>query len=229
MPVQLNMRRAALAGVTLALLSALPSCSQQDGQDKEDLVFGQKVQGKVSYNGKPVPFGYVLFFHPTKSPDPKSGAMTPVAVGQIQDGRYQADVPTGPMIVCVATDPDVDPMKLLQPALPVGGDARGRPEGGKPGAEGDPGAAPPPPPGGGAPPLPGGGGAPPPPPGGKGGPPPMPGKMFNPAVEKLSAADKAMLREIHSKYGAVGASRIACFIREGEQTFDIILPWQDKK
>jgi hypothetical protein len=44
-------------------------------------------------------------------------------------------------------------------------------------------------------------------------------------VEKLSADQKKMLKEIHAKYGVMGKSPLGFAVRDedGEQTFDIKL------
>jgi hypothetical protein len=42
-------------------------------------------------------------------------------------------------------------------------------------------------------------------------------------VDRLSADEKKMLKEIHAKYGIVGKSPLGYPVREGEQTFDIKL------
>lgn len=208
----------------------------REASDEKEMVFGQKVRGKVTYNGAPVPYGYVLFFHPEQSAQKKSGEFAAAGFGEIRNGVYEADVPTGPMMVCVATDPDVDQFTLLKPAMagPGGRDLvlPGQtpdipPDGGQPPAQpGAPPDGPPLPPGAppgvgpGPPPLPPG--APPLP-----GAPPGAGPGINPLTHKLTAEQKTMLREIHRKYGSVGVSPIGYFVREGEQTFDINLPHQE--
>jgi hypothetical protein len=67
-----------------------------------------KVSGKVTHKGKPVPYGYVLFYG-QKGVD-QSGQTAPPAVGVIDSsGQYEVEHPViGPVFVCVATDPDAD-------------------------------------------------------------------------------------------------------------------------
>lgn len=213
-------------GSGLALFVA--SCSNQ--QPQQELVFGQTVRGTVTYEGEPVPWGYVLFYSHEKSLNVKKGTFTPVAVGEIKDGKYEMlNVPAGPAIVCVATDPNTDPAALMRPAgimavappkglpgepppAPPHGPPVGLPEG--------PPVAPPAgaPPGGPPGPLPPG------PPGGlPGGFPGAPPVALNPLVEKLTPAQKDMLKAIHAKYGVFGKSSLSYEVKEGEQTFDIVL------
>src|SRR5262249_1755080 len=118
-------------------------------------------------------------------------------------------------------DPEVDVTTYLQPALPSGGSGPPMAGGGPPMAGGGPPMA------GGGPPMAGGG---PPMGGGKAGPPMGggnpgigPPKPPNPKAEKLSKATKAMLRDIHAKYGTTAKSHLPYVVRDGEQTFDIKL------
>jgi hypothetical protein len=192
--------------VVLLGLLALPACSREE--PVSELVWGQKVRGKVTYNGKPVAYGYVLFYSPDNSVEHDNGTMTPIAQAQIQGGQYEMDnVPAGPFIVCVATNPDVDPGVLTGPTRP-GGFA----------LEGDPGAAPE--------------GPEPPPLGPDGKPLPRPeeepvlgpdGQPLHAVIPNLSAEQKATLRTIHSKYGQFDTSPLVYTVTEGEQTYDILL------
>jgi hypothetical protein len=60
------------------------------------------------------------------------------------------------------------------------------------------------------------------PPGGVGVP-GLPLPPLNPLAEKLTEAQKKTLKEIHEKYGKLEKSSLTYVVREGEQTFDIIL------
>jgi hypothetical protein len=105
-------RRAGAFLLLVVFLLMLPACSKKD-----ELVFGQKVHGKVTFNNQPVPYGFVLFYAHDKSVIPKTG-IVPVAHAKIgRDGTYDIpNVPAGPMKVCVFTDPDVEPAQVLAPA-----------------------------------------------------------------------------------------------------------------
>jgi hypothetical protein len=244
--------RVALVVLMLGALATVPACFKK-GTDQQE-VTGQTVRGKVTYKGEPVPYGIVMFYDPKKGVDEKTGTLLPSGIGEIKDGYYEAvNVPAGPMMVLIATNPDVDKLTLIRPSMPgaglkgvpinsPGGPGKpggpGGPGGGPPGGPGGPGGGPPggpDGPGGGPPGGPGGpGGGPPGGPGGPGGgppggPPDLPAKMkkppINPFTENLSSAQKTMLREIHAKYGIPGLSPIAVAVKdEGEQTFDIVLP-----
>jgi hypothetical protein len=48
-------------------------------------------------------------------------------------------------------------------------------------------------------------------------------KLPNPAAEKLTDAEKEMLRAIHAKYSVVGKSPLQYVVHDGEQTFNIKL------
>lgn len=219
----------ALGAVALALLPACASRSEPESE-KPEMIFGQTVRGKVTYQGQALPYGYVLFFHPQKSMDAKTGLGAPAATAEIRNGEYEMveSAPSGPVLVLVATDPDADPTSLFKPAMPGMGAVESAGPPGMPGAPpAAPGAGPPGAPGASPPGAPGT--APPGPPTMPGPPPGAPAppnlpKMGNPVTQKLTATQKDMLREVHSKYGQLGKSPIAYFVREGEQTFDIILP-----
>jgi len=220
--------------LSVGLLAALPACSSKD---ETPIDMGHQVKGKVTYKGKPVPWGFVLFYSFHKRTDPKTGAFVPTASAMIRDGEYlMPAAPGGPVKVCVATDPDSDPSKFLLAAGPQGrrqgagppggppdkkgpggfppglkGDPKGDPKGG---LKGDPKGGPP-------------GGFPPglkEPPGGfpEGAVPKIP---VNPFVKELTDAQKTMLREIHARYGTYARSPLLHVIKEGEaeQTYDIIL------
>jgi hypothetical protein len=202
---------------------------------------GQKLAGRVTYNGKPVPYGFVLFYSPQHrgGAEGKGGQIAPTGVGAINpDGRYEiADAVVGPVIVCVATDPDVPLMSLVGPTAfgaapsgkgggatgPKGPDAKGGPAVGKgvpPGAKGPPDAK------GGPPDAKAG-------PGGKAGVPMMKdqdGKTHNPMTKDLSAEQLTMLKEIHEKYGYPRKSPIHYVVHGGEiPPFNIELPWPEQK
>ncbi|MCI0458794.1 MAG: hypothetical protein L0Z62_17685 [Gemmataceae bacterium] len=185
------------AGFLMLVLGvlALPACSSEKPEQK--LVWGQTVRGQVTHKGEPVPYGFVLFYHPEKGLDPATGKFVPVAFGEIHEGKYVLEnVPAGPMIVCVATDPDMDAGMATRPVDPGGV------------VEGPPGLP-------GAPPL-----APDTPDDPAG---PPPGKFDNPLTQNLTAAQKQTLKALHQKYGEFSRSPLAYVITEGEQTFDIDL------
>ena len=233
-------RRAALGCLFAGMLACLPACSRNDNTPApKQQAGGQTVSGKVTYKGKAVPYGYVLFYNPEQGIDPKTGMMRPAAYALISEqGLYRAEsVPVGPVLVHVAADPDVEEHKLLQPVMPGGGPSGpssgpptpfAGPPGGLPGGppEGPPGGPPMPP---GPPGPPGGPPAPPdPPPGGPGMPPPPPGPPggfsgANPRVPKLSDEQKKLLKKIHDKYGTFGKAGLGFVIREGGQDLDIPL------
>jgi hypothetical protein len=206
------------------ILLALPACSGTK-DPREELVYGQTVRGQVTYDGKPVPYGFVLFYSHDKSKDPKAGIYTPSAVGPIVEGKYEiTNAPLGHVVVCVATDPDVDLGMLTRPVAPgekgapggiagKGGFQPGMPPGGKFGMPPD---GPP-----GIPQLPGGEQGihktPKLPPGVKL---KVPGP---PQTANLSDAQRKILKEIHETFGEYGKSPLAYTVKEGEQTYDIPL------
>jgi hypothetical protein len=187
---------------------------------KEDLVYGQTVRGKVTYEGQPVPYGFVLFYSHDKSRDAKAGTFTPSAVGAIVDGAYEiANAPLGHVAVCVATDPDIDAGMLTRPMKPGEKTSAGGDKGGVPGMPGGaPGMPVGPPDGKPDMPPPGEVGLipPKPPPGLK--PPPA-----NPLTVHLSEAQRKTLKDIHARFGEFGKSPLAFEVKEGAQTFDIKL------
>jgi hypothetical protein len=209
------------------VLTSLPACAKKD--QTPELVKGQTVRGKVTYNGRPVPYGLVLFYSYEKSIDPYTGLYQPTGIGEIRaDGTYEvSDAAAGPAMVCVAADPDADLGSLTLPAAMLGldqsGAAGGRPTGaiggppiGPPGGRGGPSIRPP-----GIPPM---GPSHGPAKGPVGGPPVGPPiKPPNPLADNLSAEDKKMLKEIHAKYGIVGKSPLGYPVREGDQIYDIKL------
>lgn len=172
------------------------------------------VQGKVTFKGESVPWGFVVFFNPEIGLEAETGSLIPVGVAPIHDGRYAAQVPAGHYLLAVATAEDADPAKLMQPTSP------GAPPG-LAGPGGPPGAGPP----GGPPALP------PPPTGGPGvaGPPglpapPMPGQLPpNPVLLTLTPAQKQLLKDVHAKYGSVGKSPLFYTVKDGAQTLDLVL------
>ena len=203
-------------GVGLPLI--LSACSRQAQQE----FGGQKVYGKVTCDGQPVPYGFVLLYSHEKGRDPHTGGFVPVAQGEIQNGKYEVPhVPPGMLIVCVATDPDIHPSTLLQPVTPTAPLAKGGGVGREAPAE-PPGAKrarPNEQPKGDAPGIPGSAAV-------QGvGPPGMPPvKLPNPAAEKLTDEQKQTLRALHAKYGEFGRSPLAVRVQEGsDQPFDILL------
>jgi hypothetical protein len=204
---------------------------------------GHVVQGKVTYKGEPVPYGFILMYSLGKGLDQKTGALPPTAFGDIRDGKYRVpNAPAGPVMVCVATDPDVEPFALIRPMVPGGVDPSAGPPG-LPAPKATPNKSklvipkelpqPGPPPTGGAPGgvlkgppadpdagLPGGDPKAGPPggfPGGHKGPP------RNPIAANLTDAQKDRLREIHAKYGILGKSHLSIVVKDGEQTHDFVL------
>lgn len=189
------------------------------------------VSGRVTYNGEPVRYGFVLAYSKA-AVDPITGSTAPPKFAAIDEsGRYEISNPiVGPCVLCVATDPDLDPGTLILggASAPAPG---GRPTAGPP-AMPMPGAPPmipgqpPMPPGmpGAAPGIPGG--MPPLPPGtpprpAMPGRPPMP---VSPIVERLTAQQKAVLKEIHGKYGNLRESPLGFVVAgNADQTFDIVL------
>jgi hypothetical protein len=222
--------RPAVFGLLAGLAALLAGCSS-DGPKPDPMKFGQTVRGKVTYNGQPVPYGAVLFYHHQNSLDAKTGTFAPSAVGYIdENGRYEmTNLAAGPVMVCVATDPDADLLALTQPTAPgeLPGVIPGKPGNGPPShpptvlperpADAPPTGLPGMPPGG----PPGGLPMPPMPPLPPGAP-PMP-KMGLPGTENLTAEQKKLLKEIHAKYGSLGKSPLHLAVEEGEQTLDIPL------
>jgi hypothetical protein len=223
-------------GAVLLVMSALaiPACS---GKEEPPLGMGQLVKGKVTYKGEPVPYGFVVLYSPTKGGrDEKSGAFLPLAFGEIREGKYiLGNAPTGPVMVCVVTDPDMDPQDVMRPAIPGGFDPTAAMKGKLPKGpdmlKGDMPKAPPIAPPGGS----GGVKGPPPDPaalmpGGdpKAGPPGgfpegFKGPPRNPLTAKFSEDQKSRLREIHAKYGVFGKSPLVRALKEGEQTLNLDL------
>jgi hypothetical protein len=200
-----------------ALTVTMPACKKKETSETGDMAYGQTVHGKVTFNGEPVPYGYVLLFHMQNSIDAKSGRLAATCFGEIKGGKYViGDAPTGVMKVVVAADPDVDQMTLLKPEVlgtPAGGligkkSGGGAPDKGPPGKGGPPG-------------------------GPEGGPEVKPPGFklpaFNPAAEKLTEAEKEMCKEVHKLYGKFDNSDILYPVKEGDQTFDIILTSAKKK
>jgi hypothetical protein len=147
----------------------------------------------------------------------KGGEGPAAATAMISEGgKYEMpNVPLGPMLVCVVTDPDADPAEFLKPAFadrpaPDKGppsDFKGGPpdkgmfppDKGPKGSKKDAGPDKGPPKGFGPP------------------------KMPNPFVEKLTNQEKETLRAIHTKYGDSKTPKLNYMVRPGEQTFDIQL------
>jgi hypothetical protein len=176
----------------------------------------RKVTGTVTYQGRPVPYGYVVFYSPgTHRLTPTGVTMPPAAVGVIgPGGRYEINAPpVGPVRVCVATDPDADPNTLLGPVTP--------------GLKHGPGGPPQPQDPNRPPDL--------PPEGPAGAFPTLPldknGKPFNPETERLSAEEKKALREVHERYGILDRSALSLVVADGstDQTFNIVLPLEAAK
>jgi hypothetical protein len=235
----------ALVVITIGCTEQQEAVDPNTEKEKSPLVYGQRVQGKVTYKGEPVTYGIVLLYNDEHSFSPEKRTFAPVAFGPIKsDGTYALEnAPLGVHRLVVATDPDQDVMSYTRP-IPMDSNI------GQPLDQGPPGM----PPGGppmGPPGIPGpptskdkdGKFSPPPPPKGKGakggkqdqpsdGPPTAPPppkldlaipKMPNPKLDKMSDAEKRLLREVHTKYGSLDKSTRLIVVREGAQTFDIEL------
>lgn len=207
--------RFSVFAVVSAALCALPACKGKE----EPVAPVAKITGKVTCDGQDVPYGVVLFYNPQKSLDEKTGGMKPLAFGFVVEGKYEVSSPvTGPMMVCVATSPDLSLEKLLQPYVPSPGTPGGGKEGGgqiQAGKKVDPGKGPPVADAPGAPKK-GGVGLP-----GSGGPGGPPGG--NPVLQKLTAEQKKLLYDLHERYGHFGKSGLVHEIKEGDQSWDIKL------
>lgn len=187
------------------------------------------VSGKVTYNGEPVKYGYVLMYN-QNAVDPRNGSNVPPKAAPIDSaGQYTITCPiVGPCVLCVATDPDVEPSTLMRgksnsgatpgtggpvppgPPVPPGG----MPPGGPPMPPGPPGGPPMPPGPPGGPPM--------PPNGGPGRPPVRP--VPSPIRDKLTDEQKVVLREIHLKFGDRNASPFGFVVAgDADQVFDIAL------
>src|SRR5262249_16966394 len=205
------LQRVGGCGILAVGLLLLPACSRP-----QDPVGGSTISGKVTYKGQPVVYGFVVFYELKEGLDPETGEVKPAGVGKIENGAYSAEhVPAGNMMVCVACDPDIATFELIGPRK-LGGDLD--PKSFRP--AGAPGSDPskkdlgpkgkedkPAPPGKDDQPTPVG-------------PPPA----VDPAVAKLTAEQKAILKEIHSKFGRLGMSPLRLEVQESDRTFDLILP-----
>jgi hypothetical protein len=194
-----------------AALLAIPACSDtKPHAPAVALNWGQKVSGKVTYKGEPVPYGFVLLYNPAASvrpgEKPGEGAILPLATAKIEkDGAFEfGNAPEGPAIFCLATDPDVTTGELLLPSSMGGGHVGAR-LGGPPGPPGRP-----PGPRGSRPGVPEGA-------------PVIPRSEGNPALKDLSADQKQTLREIQKKYGSFERPLLFRVIRVGEQTINLEL------
>jgi hypothetical protein len=192
----------------VGLLPILPACSRNEEGEPVPV---NKVSGKITYQGKPVPCGLVVFYSVASIHGAQSKVM-PSGHGIIKDGTYEVSIaPTGPVKVCVVTDPDTDPFTFL---LPTDIGAKGGPKGGPPRGPGGPQGGPGGPKGGG----PGG------PEGGPGGPQAgPPAKGFNPMTANLTSEQKMPLRSIHEKYSDFIASTVVYEVKQGDQRFDLVL------
>jgi hypothetical protein len=225
-----------------ALLVALAGCSKNGSEEKppppQENSFERseyKVRGKVTCNGKGLPFGFVGFYS-LKSMNEGGQVAAPI-VGIIgPEGGYEVDKPPlGPCRICVFTDPELDLSTLTQATslapgigahdfnspLPPGVKAGPMGPGKMPGP---PGGLPGGPPGG----LPGG---PPGPPGVKAGPPgkgpppeSIPKKGLFAQANNLKEDDRKMLKSLHEQYGNFGRTPLAFAVAgQSDQTFDIVL------
>jgi hypothetical protein len=206
------------------------ACSKENGPTGP--LGSETVRGKVTYKGQVVPYGYVLFYSLGEKPEEKQpGELKPSGFGAIdKDGTYEVlNLPKGPAMVVVGTDPEVDLPTLMKAGM-GGMEVMELPT--------DPSQGPPPPPK--FDPtkiLPDPKSKIPNPPADpnlkKGpldpktfdGPPPDPSRppVFNPVLQNLTDDQKKTLKEIHERYGVVGKSPLMYVIREGVQTFDITM------
>ena len=84
LPPALGFGRCLLLAAAGAALLGAAGCGSDGGPTRYDL------SGKVTYNGQPVPAGYILF-----APDTSQGNKGPGAQADIQDGRYQTPAGQG--------------------------------------------------------------------------------------------------------------------------------------
>lgn len=105
-------------GVSISFLGFLVIWLGACSSKSKELKGSTTIKGKVTYQGKPVPFGFVVLYPlmgqmPKKDPenfDPKSISIPrPLAVIPIgRDGSFQAtNLPEGATMVFVTTDPSV--------------------------------------------------------------------------------------------------------------------------
>jgi hypothetical protein len=188
-------RSLGLLGLTVSLLFS-PACTRGPTPAEG----GSTISGKVSYNGQPVAYGFVLFYDMKEGLDEKTMTVSPAGMGKITAGSYEAtNVPAGTLMVCVACDPElplheilgprslggpIDPKGFGPPMPGVPGGPFGKQGGDKGGQVFDP-RKPPPKEGQGAPPLP---------------------RVLLPEVEQLTVEQRQTLKNIHAKYGEVGRS-----------------------
>src|SRR6516165_8650029 len=114
-----NLRAPFLVGVSLCV----SACSKQDPAQPQpgDANLSQTVRGKVTYQGKALPYGFVLLYQPEKSLDPKSGTMRALSFASIgKNGDYEISAPVGHVVFCVVSDPDIPPQEIMTPKLPTG-------------------------------------------------------------------------------------------------------------
>jgi hypothetical protein len=113
------------------LIVGVCGCSRSEGPSLDPhKPSGLQLHGKVSYNGTLLPYGYVKFAHLTKSRNPRTGLYQTATMATIQpDGTYTAkNVPEGPVVVSVFTDPDEgrpSPSTGLKPPRDFGVSRRG--------------------------------------------------------------------------------------------------------
>src|SRR5262245_26763885 len=108
----------------MPLLVLLPACGTPAGEEKpEPIKATGTVRGKVTYKGKPVSYGVVLFYNHGRTFDPRAGTMSSASFALIKkDGSYEmTSAIEGPVLVCVAADPDVPLMSLTSPTQLDGG------------------------------------------------------------------------------------------------------------
>ncbi len=181
------------------------------------------IHGVVRYNGQLVKSGFVLFYVPEKAINKKQGSVKPTFVARIQsDGSYKATkLPEGPLMVCLATDPDMESHELVKESgiggMPVGKGPMGKGPMGK-GPMGPPDAKdkdkethigengkvkidP------------------------KDLPKDAPSHKAGPHKQaNLTDKEKATLKEIHQKYSTFGMSPLMVVVRKGDTAIDIDAP-----
>jgi hypothetical protein len=107
-----------LAALCLMLLSACAKTQPTPPDNKGSGGGNETLRGKVTYKGKPVPYGLVAVFTAT-SIDPKTGLFTPTAIGAIgEDGSYEiVRLPAGGAEIAILTSPDVESSEMLHPMM----------------------------------------------------------------------------------------------------------------
>jgi hypothetical protein len=85
-------------------------CSRPPGPKLDtQKITNNRLHGTVSYNGTPLPYGYLKFAHVVDSRNPTTGLYQTTAMTAIgPDGSYTAtNLPEGFVVISVFTDPDL--------------------------------------------------------------------------------------------------------------------------